>query len=124
MSREIKFRAWCEEKKEMLQLQKMSFKTGKCMPYGWNLAYEFTDIMQYTGLKDKMEKDIYEGDIVEFHTNIITKTKAKVEFDCYGFMLSEIHDINCCYLGDIDIDDDLGIQVIGNIYEDKELLEG
>lgn len=66
--REIKFRAWDNENKEMLKVQELDFEDTF---YGGRLAirvdqyndyFDLEDmiLMQYTGLKDKNEKEIYE----------------------------------------------------------------
>jgi len=73
-------------------------------------------LMQYTGLKDKNGKEIYEGDIVnswyeEYNTGGIGSEFKKhiVEFKMGAFT-------NC-------INTYKPIEVIGNIYENPELLE-
>ena len=84
-------------------------------------------LMQYTGLKDKNGKEIYEGDIL----------KVPDDYDIYGFMAGEIRQIyfkDGCFRfkpkneGDCTerghhLEDDGDFEVIGNIYESPELLE-
>jgi len=117
--REIKFRAWHLETKEMFYegWNKRDgcelFRTKDDMfKYG-----EDAELMQYTGLKDRNGKEIYEGDIIfiDQHTIVVVRWGL----DCWELILEN----NEPY-----IDDCLGnfndlIEVIGNIYENKSLLK-
>ena len=67
---------------------------------------------QYTGLKDKNGKEIYEGDIILFNNFGDTLDKVVYSSGCFhtsgrGYLLDKIREI----------------EVIGNIYENPELLE-
>ena len=75
MSREIKFRAWnfLEEKMEYMDANwslELDPKGNNFMIRRGNTRDEWfgneIELMQYTGLKDKNGKEIYEGDIVEY----------------------------------------------------------
>lgn len=87
--------------------------------------------MQYTGLKDKNGKEIYEGDIVEMKIERaeyegqdedewkVWYEKGKVEFSSGCFWINTNgHSINCHFHYN-----DSHREVIGNIYENPELLE-
>ena len=88
------------------------------------------EIVRDTGLKDKYGKVIYEGDIIRTHENRI----QKVIWNSNGFKLE--YKFKRSYLGeiywetrkDIELSEThnkrWGIEVIGNIYENPDLLEG
>ena len=121
MSREIKFRAWNGE--EMISPDYIT-RDG----YGYwkenSIPTRSKELMQYTGLKDKNGKEIYEGDIVEFHGNYTSiercgKGKKGVvtwDLESMGFYL-EVEG-----LGSYDVPNEADEwyykrEVIGNIHE-------
>ena len=123
MPREIKFRAWDEEKKIMVygverayDAQGTAFDSnGKELDWyddtsfwRYNSFGQFIEnnvpLMQFTGLKDKNEKEIYEGDVV-----INSMGSEVIRWREGGF-----HFEQC----DADIH-----EVIGNIYENPDLLK-
>lgn len=124
--REIKFRVWDSERKKILPIQRHSFKTGKSMPYGWNLEYVFDGLMQYTGLKDKNKREVYEGDIIKYSSDVINSfygvseiiREVKFKYGTYGIegFGKDTHipfgNILKCRF-----------EVIGNIYENPELVQ-
>jgi uncharacterized phage protein (TIGR01671 family) len=160
MKREIKFRAWNEGKMvDLLAITPLALDanmntqlalkgmSGLFLPFGGGI-----DLMQFTGLKDKNGKEIYEGDIVHVEyfkmavgENLgVYETEAEltgvVEFDGLSLILQNIvgekwqeytgHDAGggkCkfMYLGDVyegSLDASYQMEIIGNIYENAELL--
>jgi uncharacterized phage protein (TIGR01671 family) len=70
---------------------------------------------QYAGLYDKNGKAIWEGDIVEYEN-----MTGKIMFFNGSFILSDLEETEEWELGVINAE----IEVIGNIYENRELLGG
>jgi len=135
MNREIKFRAWDRIINKMTQLNLLGIEldgdltvyTVTCNEKG-NVCQSKKDkipVMQYTGLKDRNGVEIYEGDIVEHYGLIYA-----VEWDRYGvWMLKGLNHRAMPDGSDQKIGDEMlcnewkEIEVIGNIYENPELLE-
>lgn len=110
--REIKFRAWHKEKRNMYNVTSLEFVNGT-LPRWYKKTYA---LMQYTGLKDKNGKDIYEGDILD-HGDYVG-----------GFVVEWQQPNNCGCCAEVcgwNIDLDFvpnRTKVIGNIYEHPDLL--
>ena len=77
--REIKFRIWVKDRKEIFEVVLINYVSKKVtyilekIGHLLNIRHDkFNDVefMQYTGLKDMMGKEIYEGDIVKFLNGI------------------------------------------------------
>ena len=128
--RELKFRAWNKEEKRFLPTNDLNFVIH---PYEdsvfnagthntpidewvWDCAEDPTDeliIMQYTGLKDKNGKEIYEGDIVKWmggeYMPIIVD-----EFHSYRFLVGKDFLTKGWAMSS---------EVVGNIYKNPELID-
>ena len=123
--REIKFRAWDKEKKIIGNVLGIDILHKEIFFSNENVdCYEHTDfkdieLMQYTGLKDKNNKEIYEGDIVKLRTN--HGIGVVKNYDEWGaFVVEYIKPRPLAVLGTNYYKED--IEVIGNIYENPELL--
>ena len=118
--REIKFRAWDKQFKMMAPPINIFFNGEEFFFFkgiGTRSVCHFQlEIMQYTGLKDKNDKEIYEGDIVL--TNEAGWSGAITWNNNYcGFIIQDKH-------GGFSIEPQWGeCEVIGNIYENPELLK-
>jgi hypothetical protein len=109
MSREIKFRAWDIKYKRMIDDLHITASDASINTF-LNLA-DYT-MMQYTGLKDKNGTEIYESDIVtEFGEIKIVEWTA----EGLGWQFRAISKMKPMNYSSY-------IEVIGNIYENKELL--
>ena len=107
--REIKFRAWDGE--QMIESYEIGIGKFFEMCEGEYEDFKQTEnIMQYTGRKDKNDKEIYEGDIVEY-SNWIDET---------GSQFSNILIEDITKIPDIDFE---YCKIIGNRFENPELLQ-
>lgn len=140
MMREIKFRAWFKEKSRMYNVGSIDFDLGKIDVFPklvYYLDFDEVELMQYTGLKDKNGKEIYEGDLfdyggfgsVEVKLGYYDNGKQYEDRDAgYGWYLLG-HNKKHPYCHSIDYLDwgpsvgSFNKQVIGNIYENLELVQ-
>ena len=119
--REIKFRAWHKFLKSWVVSGAISLN-GKYL----GTDPEEMILMQYTGLKDKNGVEIYEGDILEFNGQPIGgfgETNFKINF---GMHYSKIYTVQAMASGfnlPREMCDTVSAKVIGNIYENKDLLK-
>jgi len=119
--REIKFRAWDKKLKRWayFTIKDIWFLEDGEKKYqcSWE---DYEDWGQFTGLKDKDGKEIYEGDIVQNIGMPEYQRVGIVEFEGGKFIVIPIKFIkDKKYKGDLYYWD----EVIGNIYENPELLE-
>lgn len=128
--KEIKFRAWDKKEKVMLyNIQSyLEHKDKNGNEYDGYFDWKFDDfiidpnikIMQFTGLRDKNNKEIYQDDIIKYSYNHCECGKfksynLKVSFGSLGARMG----------GDLICDPlykEKDIEVIGNIYENSELI--
>lgn len=141
--REIKFRAWDEQEKGMIAVTSLDLSGGQdefISCYGYFIddkeqvrtIFHFLNppIMQFTGLKDKNGKEIYEGDI-------LGDTSCPDDQYILG-KVAYCETPDCIYAGQFMLQDKDGYstdwdgvepehwhiyEVIGNIYENPELLK-
>lgn len=84
------------------------------------------DLMQSTGLKDKNGKEIFEGDIVQYQNSKVPSTDSKGViryFDNWAMFGIDIEYNEPRALFFNGLADHISLEVVGNIYENQELIE-
>ena len=126
--KEIKFRAWDEKEKEFNFL---NLREAIANDDAYSLCASFAncsigecscDLQQFTGLKDKNGKEIYEGDIVFLENGeyswqgIIQWNADETKFEAKELHVGE----EFCFGNDFSNEE---VEITGNIYENPELMK-
>lgn len=126
---EVKFRAWNTRNKEMmylddydyLDLNGKQFVTYEVWGFGYN------ELMQYTGLKDKDGKEVYEGDVVSLlfdgikHRVMKHRVEYITQMGAWSLMPLLFHtEMQKQFTTPSYVE----FEILGNIYENPELMEG
>lgn len=127
--KQIKFRAWDKIRKRMVN-SGLSFDYENYYSGNINInnAYdererqiEDLELMQFTGLKDKNEKEIYEGDIVKTIFGCFYEVDWSETFASFQ-LIKIVADTYWKFRDNSDLEPKT-MEVIGNIYENPELLK-
>lgn len=134
--REIKFRAWWSSAQKMYEVSALEFNKQQGITSielidsdGQHHLTEDAQLMQFTGLKDKNGREIYEGDIVkgDLRRMYLMPYESNPQILAVDYeddmRLNPFH-VQVGYDGElwVDVLED-GFEVIGNIYENKDLLK-
>ena len=117
-----KFRSWDKELQTMLDVSLIDFKKGVLVGEHWKfgetnfMSFDEIELMQSTGLFDKNNKEIFEGDVVSIDTDEFDLLFVKYESGIYWLMDDEecVEHLSDYYKY---------VSIVGNIYENPKLLE-
>lgn len=128
-----RYRAWHKTGEEMCKVKRIRFDdeeniltvfvVGKTS--GSNAYLKDVELMQSTGLRDKNGKEVFEGDIVQFEdcyevSDFLYINTGIIEWCQGGFHVTNRDSV---LMEDLLDGDSLDVTIIGNIYENPELLE-
>ena len=135
MNRPLKFRAWDKEEKVLYQVEEIFFRDDGTIcavnrpDITWkDQKFELVDLMQYTGLKDRNGKEIYEGDILK-HSDTFYPDVNQPEYFEVRYVMAPFGGYVACkedgpkrLVARLFDDDGYQTEVIGNRWENPELV--
>ena len=124
-----KFRAWDKKLQTMLDVSLIDFKKGVLVGEHWKfgetnfMSFDEIELMQSTGLLDKNGKEIFEGDIVrQVRTQPTTENEIIIGvvtmIEGTWLIMNDCEQLASKLWSETDEN-----EIIGNIYENKELLD-
>ena len=124
-----RFRAWDKENKKMIDVDILNWNNGEVDFIGDGITFILKandiELMQSTGLTDKNGKEIFEGDILSIETDE-ENVKVEVSWDSkhalFAFESKKYNEKEP--LAELFEDNSYPFKIIGNIWEDGELLDG
>ena len=129
-----KYRAWHKTWEEMGKVKRIRFQDDgnvttvlfKGKDFGVNAKIDEIILMQSTGLKDKNGKEIFEGDVIAIEVDDTeTPINARVfQNSKIGILMFHVFEDNeDVPMVELLEDNSVAFKIIGNIYENPELLE-
>lgn len=123
-----KFRAWLEKKKKMVEVRVIDWNNRVIDSFVPFIEIDFDEVtfMQSTGLKDKNGKEIFEGDVIAIEVDDTeTPINARVfQNSKIGVLMFHVFEDNeDVPMVELLEDNSVSFEIIGNIYENPELLE-
>jgi uncharacterized phage protein (TIGR01671 family) len=128
MSRTIKFRLWDKTQKQWItnaeldSISSWSSPLNSVFQYNKNIVFQ-----QFIGLRDKKGKEIYEGDIAIYQPNRITSKTGEILFEDGAFVFNGLKSAKGFVCLHAFTKNEIGglkaIKVIGNIFQNPELLK-
>lgn len=128
-----RYRAWKKAGKELGRVGQITFELdgsvshvlfkGKFLDF--NVPINEIELMQSTGLKDKNGKEIFEGDVLEIEDEgeVLGNAKLTWHNEQAVFMIEAISVDDIAPFHEILSDESYSYRVVGNVYENPELLE-
>lgn len=129
----LKFRAWDKARNEMFKDTFAITESGQVVVVEQKFVtsspdYVFVDhlvIMQSTGFRDEFDKELFEGDVIEwsYWDEFEDSGTAKIIFDKGMFKLLDVRTEKSVWDNLFDCIENCNVFLQGNIYENPELLE-